>query len=243
MRREKCENDVNTQWMDPDCMLCTATVSGNLLLAHGQLFSANACIFQKIPLVSHSVVDHLRHTRLKQWCAKGTVFGCCISGLHALVAGMCFTSPSTRSTAPHLQQHFTRPIRTARVQVLHQKHQVSPNPDRADIESRVLARSNSWAPTQKSSSRPTVPSLKNPAAQRSSPTLPRTSTLALLRPLFTTPSRFCTSITATMRPFDGDNDNDMTMTHSEKSHINQMRAWPYRQEYRDHGPSKKNLFY
>ena len=35
----------------------------------------------------------------------------------------------------------------------------------------------------------------------------------------------------------------MTMTHSEKSHINQMRAWPYRQECRDHGPSKKNLFY
>ena len=35
----------------------------------------------------------------------------------------------------------------------------------------------------------------------------------------------------------------MTMTHSEKSRINQMRAWPYRQECRDHGPSKKNLFY
>ena len=35
----------------------------------------------------------------------------------------------------------------------------------------------------------------------------------------------------------------MTMTHSEKSHINQMRAWPYRQECRDHGPSKKNLSY
>ena len=35
----------------------------------------------------------------------------------------------------------------------------------------------------------------------------------------------------------------MTMTLSEKSHINQMRAWPYRQECRDHGPSKKNLSY
>ena len=33
----------------------------------------------------------------------------------------------------------------------------------------------------------------------------------------------------------------MTMTHSEKSRINQMRAWPYRQECRDHGPTKKNL--
>ena len=35
----------------------------------------------------------------------------------------------------------------------------------------------------------------------------------------------------------------MTMTHSEKSRSNQMRAWPYKQECRDHGPSKKNLFY
>ena len=35
----------------------------------------------------------------------------------------------------------------------------------------------------------------------------------------------------------------MTMTHSEKSHTNQMSAWPYRQECRDHGPSKKNLSY
>ena len=35
----------------------------------------------------------------------------------------------------------------------------------------------------------------------------------------------------------------MTMTHSEKSHICQMKAWPYRQECRDHGPTKKNLFY
>ena len=33
----------------------------------------------------------------------------------------------------------------------------------------------------------------------------------------------------------------MTMTHSEKSHIGQMRAWPYRQERRGHGPTKKNL--
>ena len=32
----------------------------------------------------------------------------------------------------------------------------------------------------------------------------------------------------------------MTMTHSEKSHIGQMRAWPYRQERRGHGPTKKN---
>ena len=40
-----------------------------------------------------------------------------------------------------------------------------------------------------------------------------------------------------------DNDMTMTMTHSEKSRINQMRAWPYRQECRDHGPSKKNLSY
>ena len=35
----------------------------------------------------------------------------------------------------------------------------------------------------------------------------------------------------------------MTITHSEKSHINQMRAWPYRQECRGHGPTKKNLSY
>ena len=34
----------------------------------------------------------------------------------------------------------------------------------------------------------------------------------------------------------------MTMTHSEKSHIYQMKAWPYRQECRGHGPTKKNLF-
>ena len=34
----------------------------------------------------------------------------------------------------------------------------------------------------------------------------------------------------------------MTMTHSEKSHIYRMKAWPYRQECRDHGPTKKNLF-
>ena len=33
------------------------------------------------------------------------------------------------------------------------------------------------------------------------------------------------------------------MTHSEKSHIGQMRAWPYRQERRGHGPTKKNLSY
>ena len=31
----------------------------------------------------------------------------------------------------------------------------------------------------------------------------------------------------------------MTMTHSEKSHIGQMRAWPYRQECRGHGHHKK----
>ena len=31
----------------------------------------------------------------------------------------------------------------------------------------------------------------------------------------------------------------MTMTHSEKSHIHRMKAWPYRQECRDHGPRKK----
>ena len=35
----------------------------------------------------------------------------------------------------------------------------------------------------------------------------------------------------------------MTMTHSEKSRIHQMKAWPYRQECRDHDPTKKNLFY
>ena len=34
----------------------------------------------------------------------------------------------------------------------------------------------------------------------------------------------------------------MTMTHSEKSHIRQMKAWPYRQECRGHDPTKKNLF-
>ena len=38
-------------------------------------------------------------------------------------------------------------------------------------------------------------------------------------------------------------DNDMTMTHSKKSRIHRMKAWPYRQECRDHGPTKKNLFY
>ena len=31
----------------------------------------------------------------------------------------------------------------------------------------------------------------------------------------------------------------MTMTHSEKSHIHRMKAWPYRQECRDHGLTKK----
>ena len=35
----------------------------------------------------------------------------------------------------------------------------------------------------------------------------------------------------------------MTMTHSKKSRIHRMKAWPYRQECRDHGPTKKNLFY
>ena len=33
----------------------------------------------------------------------------------------------------------------------------------------------------------------------------------------------------------------MTMTHSEKSNICQMNAWPYRQECRGHDPTKKNL--
>ena len=32
-----------------------------------------------------------------------------------------------------------------------------------------------------------------------------------------------------------------TMTHSEKSHICRMKAWPYRQECRGHDPTKKNL--
>ena len=31
----------------------------------------------------------------------------------------------------------------------------------------------------------------------------------------------------------------MTMTQSEKSHIRQMKAWPYRQECRGHDPTKK----
>ena len=35
----------------------------------------------------------------------------------------------------------------------------------------------------------------------------------------------------------------MTMAHSEKSHIHRMKAWPYRQECRGHGPTIKNLFY
>ena len=35
----------------------------------------------------------------------------------------------------------------------------------------------------------------------------------------------------------------MTMTHSEKSHIRRMKAWPYREECRGHDPTKKNLFY
>ena len=34
----------------------------------------------------------------------------------------------------------------------------------------------------------------------------------------------------------------MTMTHSEKSHIRRMKAWPYRQERRVMTPRKKNLF-
>ena len=34
----------------------------------------------------------------------------------------------------------------------------------------------------------------------------------------------------------------VTMTHSEKSHIRRMQAWPYRQECRGHDPTKKNLF-
>ena len=33
----------------------------------------------------------------------------------------------------------------------------------------------------------------------------------------------------------------MTTTHSEKSHIRQMKAWPYRQEYGGHDPTKKKL--
>ena len=33
----------------------------------------------------------------------------------------------------------------------------------------------------------------------------------------------------------------MTMTHSEKSNICQMKAWPYKQECRGHDPTKKNL--
>ena len=33
----------------------------------------------------------------------------------------------------------------------------------------------------------------------------------------------------------------MTMTHSEKSHIRRMKAWPYKQECRGHDPTKKNL--
>ena len=31
----------------------------------------------------------------------------------------------------------------------------------------------------------------------------------------------------------------MTMTHSEKSHIRRMKAWPYKQECRGHDPTKK----
>ena len=34
-------------------------------------------------------------------------------------------------------------------------------------------------------------------------------------------------------------DKDMTMTHSEKSNICQMKAWPYRQECRGYDPTKK----
>ena len=37
--------------------------------------------------------------------------------------------------------------------------------------------------------------------------------------------------------------SDIIRTHSEKSHICQMRAWPCRQERRGHGPTKKNLSY
>ena len=35
----------------------------------------------------------------------------------------------------------------------------------------------------------------------------------------------------------------MTMTHSEKSHIRRMKAWPHKQECRGHDPTEKNLFY
>ena len=33
----------------------------------------------------------------------------------------------------------------------------------------------------------------------------------------------------------------MTMTHSEKSDIRQMKAWPYRQECRGHDTAKKRI--
>ena len=35
----------------------------------------------------------------------------------------------------------------------------------------------------------------------------------------------------------------MTMTHSEKSHIRRMKAWPHRQECRGHDSTKKKLFH
>ena len=34
----------------------------------------------------------------------------------------------------------------------------------------------------------------------------------------------------------------ITITHSEKSHIHRMKAWPYRQECRGHGPTKRIFF-
>ena len=52
----------------------------------------------------------------------------------------------------------------------------------------------------------------------------------------------CTDIYPLMRnPTSSEKLTSMTMTHSEKSHIRRMKAWPHRQECRGHDPTKKNL--
>ena len=51
--------------------------------------------------------------------------------------------------------------------------------------------------------------------------------------------QLCRALDALGHPNDNDNDND---TLREVPHLS-MRAWPYRQERRGHGPTKKNLSY
>ena len=55
----------------------------------------------------------------------------------------------------------------------------------------------------------------------------------------TYPPIHCTIALSNTHQHDNDNDND---TLREVPHLS-MRAWPYRQERRGHGPTKKNLSY